>query len=185
MHGTCNRSGFSLIEIMVALMIVGLLAAIISPNLVRRQPDYERQQFLGHLNALLRFTAQQAIITRTVHRLYFDFKNNKVIAQVKGEGKNEKGEPLFVPIKGRYLHSTLTWPKNLVVKQFSIEGTDEMARDTRPTEFWFFIVPEGLTQDVVINMLDINKAYRDKPKQVGLVLNPFAAQFKIYESFQK
>lgn len=166
-------------------MIVGLLAAIISPNLRRRQPDYERQQFLAHLNALVRFTAQQAAVTGKVHRLFFDFKQNKVSAQIKGEGKNEKGEQLYVPIKGRYVHSSLTWPKNLVVKQFKIEGTDEMARDTRPTEFWFFIVPDGLTQDVVINILDVNKAYRDKPKQVGLVLNPFAAQFKIYESFQK
>ena len=61
-----------------------------------------------------------------------------------------------------------------------------MAREGRQTtELWFFIVPEGLAQDVVINLLDMRDKDRGKAKQVGLVLNPFAAQFKSYDSFQK
>lgn len=182
MHGTYNRPGFSLIEIMVALTIMALLAAIISPNFRRRQPEYERQQFLGHLNALMRIALQQAVVMQKLHRVYFDFKNKKITVQIKGEGKDQKGEHIFMPIKAPYLHHTLTVPKNFSIEQFFIEGTDEFKREGQA---WFFIMPEGLAQDVIINIIDKNKAYRDKPKKIGLVLNPFTAQFKVYDSFQK
>jgi type II secretory pathway pseudopilin PulG len=168
---------------MVALTIIALLAAIISPNLGRRKPEYARQQFLGHLNALIRLAAQQAAVTRKVHRVYFDYEKYKVAVQVKGEGKDEKGEQLYKLLKAPYLHSVLTWPKHFDVLEFKIEGTNE--KISGKNKFWFFIVPEGLAQDVTINMLDKNKAYRGKNKKIGLVLNPFSAQFKIYESFQK
>jgi len=184
--GTANRSGFTLIEIMVTLLIIGLMVAIVSPNFRRRQPEYERKQFLSSLNALMRLAAQQAAVTHKLHRVYFDFERGKekVMVQIKGEGQDEKGQQIFKTIKAPYLHSTLTWPKTLPPQSFIIEGTDELAQKT-DKKIWFFIMPEGLTQNVIINVYDKNPAYRGKPKQIGLVLNPFSAQFKIYESFQK
>lgn len=184
MHGTYNRSGFSLIEIMVAILIIGLMAAIVIPNLGRKKPEYERKQFLGHLNALVRLAAQQASATGKLHRLYFDFERNKVSVEVKAEGKNDKGEQAFKPMKSAYLRSSLTWPKYYRVENFSIEGKDEGSADTKRT-VWFFIMPDGLAQEVIINITDRNPTYRGKPKQIGLVMNPFSAQFKIYDSFQK
>ena len=184
MHGTYNRSGFTLIEIMVAILIVGLMAAIITPNLGRKKPEYERKQLLGNLNALVRLAAQQASATGKLHRVFFDFDRNKFTVEVKAEGKNDKGEQAFKPIKAPYLHSSLTWPKYYRVENFSIEGTDEGSADTKKTA-WFFIMPDGLAQDVIINVTDRNPAYRNKPKQIGLVMNPFSAQFRIYDSFQK
>lgn len=169
---------------MVVLTIIGLLAAIISPNFGRRKPEYERQKFLGSLNALVRFAAQQASVTGKLHRLYFDFDRNKVSVEVKAEGKNNKGEQAFKPVKAAYLHSSLTWPKYYWVQNFFIEGVDEGSATTKKTA-WFFIMPDGLAQDVIINIIDRNPAYRGKPKQIGLVMNPFSAQFKIYDSFQK
>lgn len=184
MRGTYNRSGFSLIEIMVAILIIGLMAAIVSPNLGRKKPEYERQQFLGNLNTLVRLAAQQASATGKLHRLHFDFERNKVSVEVKAEGKNDKGEQAFKPMQAPYLHNSLTWPKYYWVDGFSIEGKDEGSATTKKT-VWFFIMPDGLAQDVIINIFDRNPAYRGKSKQIGLVMNPFSAQFKIYDSFQK
>ncbi len=186
MRNKSNRSGFSLIEIMVAIAVIGILAAIVSPNLRSRQPEYERKQFLGSLNSLMRLARHQAVVTRKLHRVYFNLPKGKagnVTVQVKSEGKDQKGEQKFATIKAPYLRNSMTWPKDFQVTQFKIERHDEKA--TGEDEFWFFIVPEGLAQDVVINILDNNKAYRGKPKQIGLVLNPFDAQFKIYDSHQK
>ncbi len=47
-------------------------------------------------------------------------------------------------------------------------------------------MPDGLTQTVTMNFLDtkqLNAA--GKPRQFGLVLNPFNAQFKVYDGFQR
>lgn len=181
-----SRSGFTLVEIMVAIAVIGLLAAIVVPNFRSRQPGFERRQFIGQLNALLRLASQQAIVSRKVHRIYCDLKKYTVTAQVRGEGKDPKGEPVFNPIKAPYLHHTISWPKQLSPKQFIIEGVDEMDRGGKKlTEAWFYIVPEGLAQNVIINFVDTRDKERGKPKQVGLVLNPFSVQFTVHDTFQK
>jgi len=186
--GTYNRSGFTLIEIMVVLTLIGLLAAIISPNFRRRQPAQEVQQFVGALNALLRLAAQQASVMGKLHRIYFDFEHNKVTVQVKGEGKDNKGEQIFKTMKAPYLRNALTWPNHFIPQNFFIEGVDELAEqgdERNKKKVWFFIMPDGLAQDIIINIVDRNPAYRGKSKQIGLVLNPFTAQFRMYDSFQK
>lgn len=182
-----NRYGFTLVEVMVAILIIGLMAAIVTPNLGRKKPEYERQKFLGNLNALVRFTAQQASATGKLHRLYFDFERNKVTVEMIAEGKDSKGEQAFKQIKGAYLQSVLTWPAYYIVKNFVIESVDELKNEASvkmQKQVWFFIMPDGLAQDVIINIEDRNPAYRKKPKQIGLVMNPFSAQFKIYDNFQ-
>lgn len=184
-----NRLGFTLIEIMVAIAVIALLATIIAPSARVRRPGAERKQFIAHLNGLMRLASQQAIVHRKLHRVLFRLKDNKMFkveVQVKGEGKDIKGEQIFTTIKAPYLSSSIEWPKNLSVKQFMIEGKDEKEREGRiSTEFWFFIIPEGLAQDVIINMVDLNDGPRGKQQQIGLVLNPFSVQFKSYDSFQK
>jgi hypothetical protein len=51
---------------------------------------------------------------------------------------------------------------------------------------WFFVIPEGLTQAVTINLFDTKDLLQNKkPRPVGLVLNPFSAQFSVYDQFQK
>jgi hypothetical protein len=52
-------------------------------------------------------------------------------------------------------------------------------------ELWFFLVPEGLAQQVTINMIDTVDTFDDKPRHIGLVLNPFLMQFKVYDAFAK
>jgi type II secretory pathway pseudopilin PulG len=173
---------------MVVIVIIGLMAAIVSPNFGRRKPEYERQKFLGNLNALMRLAAQQASATGKLHRIYFDFKRNKVTVEVKAEGKTDKGEQAFKLMKAPYLNSVLTWPNYYLPENFVIERVDELKNEeSGKTEksAWFFIQPDGLAQDVIINIDDRNPAYRGKKKQIGLVMNPFTAQFKIYDSFQK
>ncbi len=79
------------------------------------------------------------------------------------------------------------WPKNLEIKNFYVEGSDEMERIAgRPDgKIWFFVVPSGLAQNVIINFIDTLDRVNNKPRTIGLVLNPFSAQFKVYDTFQK
>lgn len=179
-----QTKGFTLIEILIAMAIVGIMMAAIAP-LLRQQPGYERKQFIARLNALVQTAWQQAVITRAVHRVLFDFKER--IARVE---RNMTKVPLtqkfdFQPSKGP--NTQVSWPVSIIMKQFFIEGFDEMKRFSgRGIEtIWFYIIPDGMTQQVTINGLDKEDTMENKPRPFSLVLNPFLAQFKEYDTFQK
>lgn len=186
MFGTSRRA-FTLIELLVAIALIGLLATIVIPNLYRRVPQYERQQFIGNLNGLMRFTWQQAVVTHKLHRVQFDLEKREVRIAVERNELDSKGERAFESLKDAYMTTSLIWPEHISIKNFYIEGSDELARFSvrKAAEVWFYIVPEGLAQDVIINGVDSHDTVDGKPRPFGLVLNPFSAQFKVYDTFQK
>lgn len=189
MRGNC-KNGFTLFEILIALALIALLGTVIVPNLTTRVPAAERKAFVANLNALVGFAWQQALITNKLHKVSVDLGKKLISVSVRSDApadSKQKDEP-FEPIKQANIKTSLVWPDNLVVKNFYIEGFDEAARygsGRKMEETWFFIVPEGLAQDVVINITDTKDRSRGRPKQIGLVLNPFTAQFKEYGTFQQ
>jgi prepilin-type N-terminal cleavage/methylation domain len=56
-----KKLGFSLIEILVAVVIIGLLATIVVPNLRRSKGNDARDKFVSELNALTGFALNDAI----------------------------------------------------------------------------------------------------------------------------
>lgn len=179
-----TKAGFTLLELLVAMALFGFLATMLVPNL--RSPGYERRQFIGKLNALTRFAWQNAIITDKIHKIQFDFTKEHVSVQIE-QGRDSAGERIFGPLKQALIRTSFTIPTHIAIKNFFIEGFDEMSRfvGRKTAEAWFYIVPDGLAQEVVINFFDMKDIIAEKARPVGLVLNPFSAQFKEYGSFQK
>ncbi len=179
-----TKKGFTLIEILIAITIVAIMMASILP-LLRQQPGYERNQFIARLNGLVQAAWQQAIITRMVHRILFNFKDRtaQVERHLVTAPVTQKFE--FEPVKGPDMQ--MRWPSSLLIKQFLIEGFDEMKRFSgRGVEtIWFYIIPDGMTQQVTINGIDKEDMLEQKPRPFGLILNPFLAHFKEYDTFQK
>lgn len=181
------KKGFTFLELVVVIMILGVMATIIVPNLQRLSPRYKRNEFLSQLGALVRLSWQQALITQKVHRVFFDVEKRIVRVDCVTEKKDKAGSPDFQPVSIAYLNTSYQWSPALEFKQFYI-GKDEMlARPGIKTDqIWFYTVPDGLAQDVIINIVDIGETdAQGKPVRIGLVLNPFSAVFKEYEEFQK
>lgn len=181
-----NRAGFSLLELLIVITIAAMMGAGFLSLLNTMQPGYARKQFVSKLNSLVQFGWQQAVITKKVHRVLFDIKNRKASLEVEAE-KSTQSKVVFEPLKQAYMATSMVWPDSIIIKQLLIEGFDEMKRFAggKTETVWFYIVPDGMVQAVTINFLDKEQMINGKPKPVGLVLNPFTAQFKVYHAFAK
>lgn len=187
MFGTYKK-GFTLIEILVAIAIIAVMATVVIPNLMPRRPEKERKDILAKLDALTRLAWYNALTKQKTHKVLFDFDKKRVSLEVETDKKDSDGNPLFEPVKtGGYIKSSFVWPKHLDVKNFYVEGFDEIGKrsDRGAGQVWFFVIPDGLAQQVTINFLDMLDRPQGKPRSIGLVLNPFLAQFKEYDTFQK
>jgi len=180
-----HKQGFTLIELMIVIAIIGMIAAVAIPNFRGRTPTYERNAALAKLNGLARFAWQNALTENKMHRVAFKLPGDVSLLIATGDYKLD--EPVFMPLERDYAHTTLKWPEQLEIKQFLIDQKDAMreiagAKGT----IWFVVMPDGLAQNVIINFIDTKDVLPDgTPKKFGLVLNPFSSQFKLYDSFQK
>jgi len=182
--GKIARAGFTLIELIVVIALIGAVTAIVVPQLGGRKSQEERKQFIVQLNALLRFSWQRAVASGNVGKVTFDFEKQRVTLSEGTGKKDDKGKPITQPIVRVYQNTKLTIPSQLVVKNFYIEGFDEAAGRELTTAY-FLITPEGIAQSVVINFVDTKDKRAGRGRPVGLVLNPFSAQFVTYGTFKK
>src|SRR5438105_288539 len=96
-----SRFGFTLIEIVVAILIIGIVATIVVPNLVRQLPYYERQQFVTKLNALTQLAWNNALTTGKIHRVVIDAIKKTVWIEIANDNKEKKKDD-FVPLQETY-----------------------------------------------------------------------------------
>ena len=177
------QRGFTLLELMVVLVLIGLLATILIPNLRRQAPNHDRKELAGYLNAISLFAMQRAVETHRVHKIVLNLSKRTISLEMQSPKKDNKD--VFVPVKSSFLRTEFRWAPHLIFKNIYIDKEDKMQLFQKLAETWFFIIPEGIGQAVVLNILDMKDTRMNiKGKQVSLVLNPFTLQFKEYDSFQ-
>jgi prepilin-type N-terminal cleavage/methylation domain-containing protein len=187
MFGTYSKCGFSLLELLVVIAIIGILSAIIGPNISRSTPRYEREAFIARFNSLVQYGWQQSLVTHKIQRIDVDIDKKLITLTGATDEKDTSGESVFKPIPDAVFDTECPIPDQIQIKQFFIEGFDMMAKfgRTKSKAVWFYIMPEGMAQNVVINFMDTKDLSDDQPRAVGLVLNPFTVQLKTYDTFQK
>ncbi len=186
MPGNCP--GFGLLEIVIAIALFAVLGSLVVPNYLRQQAGYEQKKFVTGLNAVMSEVWQRALTSGKIEKVKFDFNARVITVEQQTETKDKDGKPEFEPIVLHYAQNKLSWPETFVFRQFFINREDEMAArgpGGTTNDAWFFVMPSGMAQEVIINVVDTKQMGPDQEgKELGLVLNPFTVQYKVYDEFQ-
>jgi prepilin-type N-terminal cleavage/methylation domain-containing protein len=176
-----KKPGFGLLEVVIALSLLAALASVVLPNFVKRQSGYERKQFVTRLNALMSEVWQRSLLEGRLQRVFFDFKERKIFVQEQKKLQTKEFDQVVL----YQAENNFQWPESIEIKEFFVNQKDEMAAYGDTQTLWFFVVPSGVAQEVIINFIDTKEATVDKDgKETSLVLNPFTLQFRVYDVFQ-
>lgn len=178
------KHAFSLIELVVVMAIIGLMATIAIPALRSLFPRNERTVFLQNLNAVTTTALSNAVLSSAVTRIVFDFNEHLIYCEEQVDKKTSSTDASFKRLDIRYVSSEIALPDMFSVQQFYIDTKDEMrlsVGDVKKDKVWFYVIPEGTSQAVIINMIDNQRS--DEDNQFSFVINPFTCQFTYYEKF--
>lgn len=177
-----RKSGFTLIELVIVLVIMGLVMAIIVPTFYGRRERTQVGAFVAQLNSLVQGAWRNALTTHQLQRVTFDFVGDKVVLMQAASKSATGDKDEFKPVRGLLTQTEVTIPEHYSFANFYIEGRDEMTLGKRK-DTWFCIMPDGAAQQVIINIKVQEEGI--EARRVGLVLNPFSAQFEWHDEFEK
>lgn len=175
--GLNKRTGFTLIELMVVILIIAIMGSIIGPRLSPRTARMERDQFINGLNALLRTAVTQAVATQTLHQIYWRMADRSIELRKHTGAYDRAGNPICKPVTQLASEGRLQIPERFIIKKFVIEGVNELAGDRSLKEVWFYVVPDGTAQQVSITLIDTHEDISEAMRTITLTLNPFTVQF--------
>lgn len=181
------HSGFSFLQLVIVIAIIALVGLVVVPNYSKRVPLAERREFYESLNALVQQAFFRALQTGHVHKILCNLKERTVTLEEQVIAADKDGKPVFVTVPLSYFAKKYKWPEYFEIKQFYVEGVEEISKhnpENAMEDIWFFIVPEGMAQEVIINFVDTRDTFNLSENQISLVLNPFRVQFQMYEEFK-
>lgn len=141
-----------------------------------RPADITLKSFSSSVENITSFAWQQALITHKLHAVFFDFQANTAYVQIETENVNPAGKPIMKDVSTKFSRARIKIPDSIIFSKFVIQGVDEMS-DGKIKNAYFFIMSNGISQEISISFADKNYRLRGKPRYKTMTLNPFTARF--------
>ena len=178
-----TSAAFTLIEIMVVVMLVGMMATMGLPRLFHRPPATEWPVIMQDFNNLVFFARQEAISNQTIYRLTFN-SNDKgpdfVMVEEEKDDTEKPGRKFFERVYSPFLTTKYELSEYIKIKAVYYGKTEMMAENKGIG--YCYVVSDGLVQDVIVHLLRI---YDGVESKVSFKMMPFLGNFEYFDGFVK
>ena len=174
---------FTIIEMLVAIALIGVIAAVILPMLFRRAPGADWKTIGRELNNLVAFTRQEAIANQKTYRLVFKRRPNEADSvRIEEEVPNPEkpGRLMYKPVSSYYFSTTYKLADTIKIKAVYL-GRQEMFEERRGVAYCY-IIHDGLVQDVLVHLV---RKIENNETIASYKMNPFLGRFEFYDGVLK
>lgn len=175
-----RKYGFSLLELMVVIGIIGLLATIVLPRLTNKGPWARLNTFAQQMANTIRKVGDTALIEHTTYRIVIEPQKHTISAEYITKKLDSNGKAIWQAKKFMAPKIPFLWDKNIVLENIFINGKDELQKHEITTKIYIYISHTGIGQPTIINSTD-----RATRKKLSLKINPFTLDSTTSHEYQK
>lgn len=178
-----KQLGISFIEILISLLLISIATSFIIPRVFAHKPRAAQKKFFTEFNTLVADTTFQAIMNKVVHQVYFDLNKHTILvkkynSKIQADNKHAKFESLNKDV----FQNQIDFPSAFSIQNFFVQGKDEFISGAHMNDAWFYIMPDGTSQAVIINIHDDSD---NTETQCSIAVNPFYSRVTLHDTFQK
>lgn len=148
---TTVRHAFSMLEVLVTVLIIGIGASLVMPRLTRRTQESEWPAIQGELNTLLYFARQEAVSSQKTHRISCDKREGSVRVEVLVDSQKDAYEPT----SSAYFDATYTLPKGVEFVTMKRDKKDLFVQHRGMGRC--MVMPQGVVQEALITLRRVSK----------------------------
>ncbi len=168
-----NKSGFTLVELSVVLLIIGLIATILIPNIGRIGGD-DIKESIRKVGGLVQYLYGEATIQKKNFYLNFDLEDGSYYITVGREDK-EKGTVEMIPYKDDFVKKKYALPSSVKIEDIDTISRGKISEGKVTVTFY----PEGFVDPTTIHFK--NKS----DDEMTLMLLPLTGDFKVFDGYKE
>lgn len=178
-----RSSGFTLLEMLVVITLIGFLATMVLPRLIRRPPSVEWPHILNDLNNLVFFARQEAISNYNVYRLRFkslgkglDF----VVVEIEKKHPEKADQKIYERVFSPYFSTRYELSEHVSINAVYLGKEDLMS--VHNGEGYCYVISDGLVQDVYVHL---TRRYKGEESRATFKMMPFLGEFEYLEGHKR
>ena len=179
-----RNAGFTMIELMVVIVLIGMIATMAMPRLFRRPPSLDWSAIADGINNLVFFARQEAISNQKIYRLTFQSSNKKepqyVVVEEEAVDPEDAKKLIYKQVYSPYFNTRHDLAEPVKMVSF-YQGKNEFFAENKGRGYCY-VIPDGLVQDVVIHLI---RLYEGQESKASLKMMPFTGKFELFDGHIK
>lgn len=173
-----SQQGFTLIEVLAVLLLLGLLGLVVTMNLQHLLPTYQLKSASRRITSILKLARSQSIIENHPYTITYDRQNRSVhIGPLQETTSFEKEEIPPRKSEQKMVEETFHFPEDIQLSQIeSHEHADQRTDNSPKNSVRIRISPQGLFQPHAIHIRN------HEGGKLVIVPNPATGEVNIRES---